>query len=138
MHHCFSLLCFHIDSCLIAKGTLRCSSNLVFSDISAEAGPNLPKIHQAVCPLELHPSHVTQLANKHSYQNFRDQFNWVIDPAITREEHDAISGTWSEFSDPSGSEINTADTLPLFLDLSIRPMDTVGEGRNVDWNNETT
>lgn len=88
--------------------------------------------------MKLHPSEVTIPDSQYLCQNFRHHFNWAIDPAVNNEDHDARSGTWTEFTDSSGNESLTADTLPMFLDLSLRALDCASDRESIDWDNEAT
>lgn len=79
--------------------------------------------------MKVHPGTITSYAKKFKKQNFARHFEWAIDESVSRRDgdgdsndNDVVFGCWTEFGDKSGGEKMEADTLGMFLDMTMSPI----------------
>ncbi|KAG8874328.1 hypothetical protein FRB98_008532 [Tulasnella sp. 332] len=114
---------------LFQDDVLKVTANLIFGSIPLETGPNLPSSHRPKCPLTLHPA-TAQTVEQFNKANFAKHTEWAVDKSVSKDGDGVVFGCWTGYADKSGTEKLEADTLGVFLDITISPFSVIADDPN--------
>lgn len=116
------------------KGTLKCTTQLVYCDFSVNPafGPTLPEQYNPVCPIQTHPANA--VANSDTDHKFSKRFRRADDPSASdknakmmnsgRNEDGLIWGGWVEVE----KDVSGPQAIPMVAHLGQTTWKSLSNG----------